>query len=103
MHLTSGAIELIEEARKKGIKVVVIHMSRHQSLSQHYAETLQSWQKDLQKLLAPYPDVQFWISPTDWEVTDYCDYAHLNDSGRDKFMKWVTPRLRQLSEKAEAS
>lgn len=96
--LSRSFIELVAQANQRGIRIVVLHMSRHSVFRQYYIDSLRQWQASLQSALLPFKNIQRWNSPEDFAQEDYCDFAHLNDSGREKFTAWLVPRIMRLKD-----
>lgn len=101
--LPPAFIELVGQARERGIRVVVLHVSRHYELRQHYSRLLGEWLVGLRTALLPLKDIPVWISPGNFAQEDYCDFSHLNENGREKFTTWLLPHLADLADEISRS
>lgn len=93
VSLPPSFIRLASRAREKGVRVVVISLARHYSLRRDHSRAFHTRQTALRVALEPFDGIPLWVSPDSWGSEYYCDFSHLNDNGRDKFMGWLLPRL----------
>ncbi|MEH6466926.1 MAG: hypothetical protein V7722_04795 [Porticoccus sp.] len=83
----------IASIQASGGRIIFLEMGRSsvatQGLSENYK---QEYEQTLKELKTLYP-VDLWRFPGPFPLENYCDLAHLNNLGRERFLEWFIPRL----------
>jgi hypothetical protein len=94
-ELTPTWREFIKQIQANGGRVVFSEIGRSGFAAQAITPTFKKAYEQTIVTLQDLYSVDIWRYPGPFDLEKYCDLAHLNDIGRENFVRWLVPELRK--------
>jgi hypothetical protein len=92
-ELIPEARRFFDEARARGVRIVVLEIERSLELREATNDVAARWRRQLSDELSAWPEIEMMTYAEELALDHFCDYSHFSKSGMEKFLGWLVPRI----------